>query len=429
MAVLLLGTRAALAQDATAGAVMAYDQGEALMAQGRISEACPRYAESQRLDPQLGTLLHLAECLERNGQTASAWAKFREATELAEQKGDPRQEVAKQRADALAPRLSRLTIHVAPTPNVQVERDAVAIGRPLWGTPVPTDPGLHRITASAPGHRLWSGLVEVKADGSTAAISVPVLQAEGAPVVAAVAAPAAAAPPPEQPPAPPPPKEEASSDQQNHPGKVVIGLHIGVKLAGGGDLTSTCTPTGEGCGETSVSVDDESPVTLAAEVLFHVTRGLRLGAGYWAVPYAAFKGENASETFHFGSEHRLVGVVEGIAPLSQHVALAFRAQGGVTMLLADGDLVDLHDSGLARCQAVSANITCTSSDGPFFGGNYGVMAGLLVGKAARFRGDFALDFFSYKITSAEASAPGQVSGQLEEKVSGTRFFLLAGLEL
>src|SRR5258706_3292372 len=85
---LLVVPRAALAQDAKAAAVSAYDEAETLIAQGKLAEACPRYAESQRLDPQLGTLLHLADCMERNGQTASAWAGFREASEVAGTLGD-----------------------------------------------------------------------------------------------------------------------------------------------------------------------------------------------------------------------------------------------------------------------------------------------------------------------------------------------------
>ncbi|HEX5098164.1 MAG TPA: hypothetical protein VFV94_01635, partial [Polyangiaceae bacterium] len=84
----MLLTAQVSAQDARAAAVLAYDQAEALMAAGKVAEACPRYAESQKLDPQLGTLLHLADCLEKKGQTASAWAAFRDASEIAEQRGD-----------------------------------------------------------------------------------------------------------------------------------------------------------------------------------------------------------------------------------------------------------------------------------------------------------------------------------------------------
>lgn len=205
---LLLGIPNALAQDTTAAAVLAYDEAEALMAQGKFREACPRYAQSQRLDPQLGTLLHLAECFEKNGQTASAWGRFREAAEIAEKRGDPRQELANQRAAALLPRLSKLKINVAPGTEPTVDRDSVAIGSPLWGTAVPIDPGSHRITASAPGRRTWSVLVDIKPNGSITTVDVPALPPEGAPLAVA---PAAVAPPAAQPSPPAPPADEQKS--------------------------------------------------------------------------------------------------------------------------------------------------------------------------------------------------------------------------
>jgi hypothetical protein len=166
------------AQDAKAGAVLAYDEAERLMAQGKFNDACPKYAESQRLDPQLGTLLHLADCLEQNGQTASAWASFREASEVAEKKGDSRRALAEQRVAALLPRLSKLQINVPAGSSLHIERDSIVVGTALWSAPVPTDPGPHTISASAPGRRSWTGTAVVKADGSTTVIDVPELEKE-----------------------------------------------------------------------------------------------------------------------------------------------------------------------------------------------------------------------------------------------------------
>jgi hypothetical protein len=180
---ILLGPKLALAQDAKAASVSAYDEAETLIAQGKVAEACPRYAESQRLDPQLGTLLHLADCMERNGQTASAWASFREASEVAEKRADPRKELADQRAAALQGRLSKLQIKVTAAPGLQVMRDDVPVGATLWGASVPTDPGSHLVNVTAPGRRAWRGTVVVKADGTTTSLTVPELAAQstGAP--------------------------------------------------------------------------------------------------------------------------------------------------------------------------------------------------------------------------------------------------------
>jgi hypothetical protein len=176
-AIVVFSSRAG-AQDSKAGSVLAYDEAERLMAQGKFNDACPKYAESQRLEPQLGTLLHLADCLEQNGQTASAWASFREASEVAEKKGDTRRALAEKRIAALLPRLSKLQINVPPGSNFHIERDAIVVGTALWSAPVPTDPGAHTITASAPGRRSWTGTAVVKADGSTTVIEVPELEKE-----------------------------------------------------------------------------------------------------------------------------------------------------------------------------------------------------------------------------------------------------------
>src|SRR5512139_3095133 len=55
-------------------------QGGKLKAQGKIEEACNKWAASQRLDPAVGTLLFLGDCYEALGRTASAWATFTEAS-------------------------------------------------------------------------------------------------------------------------------------------------------------------------------------------------------------------------------------------------------------------------------------------------------------------------------------------------------------
>ena len=196
-----LGAGAASAQDKTGAAILAYDQAEKLMSEGKVGEACTKYEESQRLDAQLGTLLHLADCLEKNGRPASAWARFREAAELAEKRGDPRQGLASGHARALEPKLSKLQIDVPAGMEpaaLHVERDKVAIESSLWGVAVPTDPGSYVITASAPGRRPWSSRVEVRADGSTTAVRIPELENDtGASTAASgVSSPAPAAPEP-----------------------------------------------------------------------------------------------------------------------------------------------------------------------------------------------------------------------------------------
>ena len=78
-----------------AAAEALFNEGRSLVAGGHYSDACPKFEASQQLDPGLGTLLNLAECYEKLGKTASAWAEYREAIPLARASGSKvRQDLA-----------------------------------------------------------------------------------------------------------------------------------------------------------------------------------------------------------------------------------------------------------------------------------------------------------------------------------------------
>ncbi|HMR05739.1 MAG TPA: hypothetical protein PKA88_08170, partial [Polyangiaceae bacterium] len=172
---------AALAQgDANrAAAVALYDDAEKLMAAGNYAAACPKYAESNRLDPQLGALVHLADCYEKNGQTASAWARWRDAIDIAGRTNDPRGDVARKRAAALQPKLSKLVIQVPPASDVtglEVRRDGAQVSRSLWGSSVPVDAGKHVVEASAPGKKKLVAEVVVGANAASVEFNLPALE-------------------------------------------------------------------------------------------------------------------------------------------------------------------------------------------------------------------------------------------------------------
>src|SRR6476659_3559364 len=94
---LLAGGARAQANDAAAAQSL-FNDGKRLMAAGQYAVACPKFSESQRLDPGIGTMLGLADCNAKNGQTASAWALFNEAEALASKHQDPRASLAREEA-------------------------------------------------------------------------------------------------------------------------------------------------------------------------------------------------------------------------------------------------------------------------------------------------------------------------------------------
>jgi hypothetical protein len=149
-----------------AAAEVLFEEGKALMQSSEFAAACPKLLESNRLDPGLGTVLWLADCYERNGQTASAWAEFRDAADIAARGHDPRERVARERADRLQPTLSKLTILAGGAviaPGTVVRRDADEVGKGQWGVAVPVDPGPHRVTVTAPHRRTFEKSVFVPA--------------------------------------------------------------------------------------------------------------------------------------------------------------------------------------------------------------------------------------------------------------------------
>ncbi len=173
---------AALAQDAAgaAAAEQLFQEGRVLIQRDRWAEACPKLAESLRLDPAVGASLNLAECYERIDKIASAWATYRKAETMARRAGQrERFTHAAARAATLEGELSRLTIKVkAPADGMVVTRDGEAIGSAAWGMDVPMDGGLHVIEASAPGRRPWRREVHLAARAGSAAVEIPELERE-----------------------------------------------------------------------------------------------------------------------------------------------------------------------------------------------------------------------------------------------------------
>ncbi|HEX3903208.1 MAG TPA: hypothetical protein VH853_10200 [Polyangia bacterium] len=179
---LLGGSGPAVAQtsaDDQALATVLFQKGKALLSEGQVAQACPAFEESQRLDPSGGTILNLALCHELEGRLAHAWSEFNEAVLFARKDGrHDREAAASERARALEPRMSRLTVVVPAGTQVEglrVEHDGHELARAAWSTAIPVDGGEHVIRASAPGREPFETKVTIAKEAESKTVEIPVL--------------------------------------------------------------------------------------------------------------------------------------------------------------------------------------------------------------------------------------------------------------
>jgi hypothetical protein len=280
----------ARAQDAAsrvAGEVL-FDEGRALVKAGNLDEACPKFAESQRMAPAVGTLLNLGDCYEKTHRIASAWAAFREGAELASHAGqDERATYARDRASKLVARLARLKVEVpeeAKAQSLEVRRGDHVLNAAEWGVAVPVDEGTLEIRATAQGKKAWSTQVAV-AEAESKSVSVPPLVDEEK-----------APPPPVAAPEPGSAAPAADADAHKGSGQRALGLAAaGVGLVGivvgsvaglsakskNDDALTHCT--GNLCDQTGLSLthDAKSAASLST-IAFIVGAGMIAGgAALW----------------------------------------------------------------------------------------------------------------------------------------------------
>lgn len=281
LTIVLVTNIARAQQPDVAGAETLFEQGRQLAAEGRLKEACPKFAESQRLAPAAGTALNLASCYEKQGQTASAWGMYREAVSLSVASGQTaREQFARGRATELEPKLIKLVVSVSSQEaGLEVRRDGTAMTRAQWGTPIPVDPGEHVIEATAPAKKKWSKTIQATGEGQTVTVTVPGL--ESAPVEPAPA------PSPATSPSAPPPRGDGGGVWR------VIGfsgMAAGAGLLGAGTFFALSSQSKKEAIETganegrqwdadrqSAYEDGESQATLAN--VFFVTGGVVFATG------------------------------------------------------------------------------------------------------------------------------------------------------
>jgi hypothetical protein len=119
---------------------------------GDFASACPKFAESYRLDPAPVTLFSVGDCEEHLGHVATAWINFKKAMELLPPK-DARLAIAKKKVASLKKRIPHLTVKLAANvpAGTAVKRDGVEISASTLGIAIPTDPGKHVVLVTAPG--------------------------------------------------------------------------------------------------------------------------------------------------------------------------------------------------------------------------------------------------------------------------------------
>ena len=141
--------------------------------------ACPKFAESQRLDPSASTAFNLARCYQVTKRLASAWASFRQAASIARSQNNDRVvKIATKAAEALTPQLTKLIIVVPAThrvANQKVFLDGSAMNESMWGSAIPVDSGKHIIEARAPGYQTWSRTMAVPHLPTVVTINIPQL--------------------------------------------------------------------------------------------------------------------------------------------------------------------------------------------------------------------------------------------------------------
>ena len=177
-----------------AAAQALFEEAQRRVAAGDYEEACPKFKASYALDAAGGTLLNLADCLEKQGRTASAWSHFKDALVQAQRDGrSERVQYAERHIRALEPQLGYLTVQVPAASNVRgltLQVDGTELVSAAWGAALPVDPGTHLVRAEAPGFEPFEQDITLGTEpGAQQTLLLPPLRAVTANELAAPAPP------------------------------------------------------------------------------------------------------------------------------------------------------------------------------------------------------------------------------------------------
>lgn len=125
-----------------AAASQLFDEAKLLLEAGQLEAACAKFEASYDSDPQLGALMNLADCLERDGRLASSFGRWGDAIDLASRKGDDRVDYARSRREAIAPLLSFITLNViGEGADLVVYKGNARLSAGAYGSALPSNPG------------------------------------------------------------------------------------------------------------------------------------------------------------------------------------------------------------------------------------------------------------------------------------------------
>ncbi len=154
-----------------AAAEAIFNQATELVGKRDFAAACPKFEEVVKLQPNgIGARLSLGDCYVYQGKLASAHATFGQAASMAALANQPERAVdAQEKAAAIAPRVSYLTIEVPPAvaklKSLAVMRGGLVVTPSLFNVPVAVDNGYYTIVADAQGRKPFTKSIKITQEG------------------------------------------------------------------------------------------------------------------------------------------------------------------------------------------------------------------------------------------------------------------------
>lgn len=142
-----------------------------------FAEACPLLAQVYTVDKRPESLVRLADCYEKAGKLASAYAAYALLVSLPDSPAtDALRAKARARYAELGPRRSTVTVRLAPelrsAAGLRVRIDGRELPPETWDAPHPHDAGRVSVTAEVPGKKPFSSSVDLASEGASVVVDV-----------------------------------------------------------------------------------------------------------------------------------------------------------------------------------------------------------------------------------------------------------------